>query len=164
MIIENKNTTVRINQTRLILLIIFIPLILVMSTTDIMGRTIMGMNKYYWVIFLTLIYIIYNIYEYIKDFNYIYFSDEDEEGKLILRYISLRPFKGRRFSIEIEKEKFYAYKIVRALFNLNKYIILYINTPQGVAKYPPISITALNTDEYNKLKKALYQYANKDKD
>ncbi len=160
MIIENKNTTVRINQTRLILLIVFIPLILVLSTTNIFGRSILGMDKYYWVAFIALAYLIYNIYEYIKDFNYIYFSDEEE--KLIFRYISLRPLQGRRYSIEIEKDKFYAYKIVRAFFNINKYIILYINTPQGIAKYPPISITALKPDEYNQLKKTLNQYANKD--
>ncbi len=155
--IENKNKTIKINQMRYVAVIIFLPLIVLLLTSDAIDDTFWGLNKYYWAIVLTLIYIGLNIYEHIRDYNYIYVDDSEE--KILFRYISLQPFKNRKYSIEIEKSKFYKYKIVRSFLNIRKYIILYVKTPHGIAKYPPISITALDEDSMNKLKKLLNQYA-----
>jgi hypothetical protein len=155
--IENKKKTIKINQMRYIAVIIFLPLIVLLLTSDVIEDTLWGLNKYHWAIVLTLIYIGLNIYEHIRDYNYIYVDDSEE--KILFRYISLQPLKNRKYSIEIEKGKFYKYKIVRSFMNIRKHIILYVNTPHGIAKYPPISITALDEDNMNKLKKLLNQYA-----
>lgn len=154
--IENTKKTLRINQTRYISVIVFIVIIVVLLTTDLVKGDIMGFNTYHLAIIVTLIYLGQNILEYLKDYNYIYFDDNDK-NKILFRYISLRPFKTKRYSIEMEKDKFHGYKINRPS-PLKKEIIFYINTPQGIAKYPPISISALSEDEFNKLKKALNQY------
>lgn len=155
--IENKNRTVRINQMRYIAVIIFLPLVVLLLTSEVVDNTFWGLNKYHWAIVLAIIYILINVYEHIRDYNYIYVDDSEE--KILFRYISLQPFKNRKYSIEIDKRKFYKYKILRSFLNIRKHIILYVQTPQGIAKYPPISITALDEDDMNKLKKMLNKYA-----
>lgn len=153
--IENTKKSVRINQIQYISIISFIVLVIVLVTTDLVRDEFLGLNKYHWAFVVALAYILENVYEYLKDFNYIYFSDGGE--KLLFRYASLRPFHNKRYSIEIDKNKYQGYKILRK--PLKQKIVFYVKTPQGTAKYPPVSITGLKEEELNQLKHALNQYA-----
>ena len=152
--IENQKKTIFINKMRYITVIAFIVLLVVMLTTDMIKGEFLGLTRYHWAILLSLIYLGQNVFEYLKDYNYIYFIDA--ENKMLFRYIPLSPFKSKRYSIEIHKNEFHGYKINRSSV-LKKELILFVKTPQGIAKYPPISISALNETEFNKLKKALNQ-------
>ena len=153
--IENTKKTLIINQLRYITVIAFIVIVVLLLTTDLIRNEFLGLNKYYWAVIVSLIYLGQNIIEYLKDYNYIYFTDEN--NIILFRYISLRPFKNKRYSIEISKENFHGYKIERRS-PLKQEIIFFVKTPQGIAKYPPISISALSEDEFNKLKKSLNQH------
>lgn len=153
--IENTKKTLFINQMQYITVIAFIVIVVVLLTTDLMRRDFLGLSKYSWAIIISLIYLGQNIFEYLKNYNYIYYNDEN--NKILFRYVPLRPFNNKRYSIEIEKEKFHGYKIKRPTI-FKQEIVLYVKTPQGIAKYPPISISALNEEECNRLKKALNQY------
>ena len=153
--IENTKKTLFINQLRYIMVIAFIVFVVVLLTTDLIREDFLGLNKYYWAVIVSLIYLGQNIVEYLKDYNYIYFNDEN--NKILFRYIPLRPFRNKRYSIEISKEKFHGYKIERPSI-FKQEIVLFVKTPQGIAKYPPISISALNEEELNKLKKALNKH------
>jgi hypothetical protein len=151
--IENTRKTIKINQMRYITVIAFIVLMVVILTTDLIQNTFLGLSKAYWAIVVALLFLGQNLFEYLKDYNYLYYNDE-ENNKILFRYISLLPFKNKRYSIEIQKEQFKGYKILRPN-PFKQEIVFYVSTPQGTAKYPPISISALNEDEFNKLKKAL---------
>jgi hypothetical protein len=157
--IENTRKTLRINQMRYIAVIAFIVIVVILLTTDPFKGESLGFDKYLWAAVIALIYLMLNIYEYLRDYNYIYFSDA--ENKILFRYIPLSPFKSKRYSIEIHKNEFHAYKINRSSI-LKKELILFVKTPQGIAKYPPISISALNENEFNKLKKALNENLSRD--
>ncbi|MFO8234255.1 MAG: hypothetical protein R6U04_02450 [Bacteroidales bacterium] len=156
MIIENKTKSLRISQQRFLAAIIFFPLIVVLLATDLIEDKFLELNKYYWAIIATVIYLGQNVYEHLKDFNYIYFSDE-EDNKLLLRYVSLKPFDSKKYSIEIKKEDLHSYKINRKSLNFKQELVLFVRTPQGIAKYPPISISALSEGELNQMKKVLNQ-------
>ena len=153
--IENTKKTLIINQLRYITVIAFIIIVVLLLTTDLIRTEFLGLNKYYWAVIVSLIYLAQNIFEYLRDYNYIYFSDEN--NKILFRYIPLRPFRSKRYSIEINKKEFHGYKIERPSI-FKQQIVLYVKTQQGVAKYPPISISALKEEEFNKLKKALNQH------
>jgi hypothetical protein len=153
MVIETKKKPLRISQMRYISAIIFFPLIIVLLSTDLIKNTFLGFNKYHIAIIVASVYILQNVYQYLKDYKYIYFSDE--EGKLVLRYVSLRPFNNKKYSIEINKNDLHSYKIKHFPLNFKQQLILFVHTPQGIAKYPPISITALSEDEFNRMKKIL---------
>ena len=153
--IENTKKSIRINQIKYISIISFFVLVIALITTDLVRNEFLGLNKYHWAIVVTLLYMLENVYEFLKDFNYIYFSDEGE--KLLFRYVSLKPFHNKRYSIEMSKEQFKGYEIVQR--PMKQKIIFYIKTPQGTAKYPPVSITGLNQEEFNQLKQTLNKYA-----
>ena len=146
----------RINQRRYISVVAFITILVALLATELVSNTFLGLNKYYWAVIVAAAYLVQNYYEYLKDYNYIYYNDEDE-NKILFRYISLRPLKNKRYSIEINKNQFQGYKVERPSA-LKQVIILYIKTPQGVAKYPPISISALSEDEFNNLKHSLNRF------
>jgi|GEM_PF-495672 len=155
--IENTKKSVRINQVKYITMIGFLVLVIVLLTTRLVRDEFLGLNKYHWAIVVILLYILENLYEYLKDFNYIYYNDEGR--KLLFRYVSLRPFHNKRLSIEIEKDKFKGYNVLRDKMGFKQQIVFYIKTPQGTAKYPPVSITALNENEFNQLKQSLNKHS-----
>jgi len=155
--IDNTKKSVRINQIKYISMILFLVLVIVLLTTRLVNDKFLGLNNYQWAVVVALLYILINVYEYMKDFNYIFFSDSGE--KLLFRYVSLRPFHSKRYSIEIDKKKFRGYKILKGTLGLNRKIMFYIKTPQGTAKYPPVSISALGEDEFNQLKHALNKHS-----
>ncbi|MFP4621053.1 MAG: hypothetical protein ACLFM7_07045 [Bacteroidales bacterium] len=153
--IENTKKTLVINQLRYIMVIAFIVIVVVLLTTDLIRNEFLGLNKYSWAIILSVIYVGINIFEYLRDYNYIYFTDEG--NKILFRYIPLRAFRSKRYSLEISKQELHGYKVERPS-PFKQELVLFVKTPQGIAKYPPISISALNEEEYNKLKKALNRY------
>jgi len=155
--IDNTKKSVRINQIKYISMILFVVLLIVLLTTRLVSDEFLGMNNYQWAVVVTLLFILVNIYEYLKDYNYIYFSDSGE--KLLFRYVSLRPFHSKRYSIEIDKKNFRGYKLMKGSLGLSRKIMFYIKTPRGTAKYPPVSISALGADEFNQLKYALNKYS-----
>jgi len=153
--IENTKKSVQINKIQYISGIAFIVLVIVLVSTDLVRDKFLGLNKYHWAIIVALLYILENVYEYLKEFNYIYFNDGGE--KLLFRYVSLRPFHNKRFSIEMDKKQFQGYEIQHS--PLKQKIVFFVKTPQGTAKYPPVSITGLNQEDFHQLKNALNQYA-----
>jgi len=89
---------------------------------------------------------------YLK-FYYNYFSTES--GKLIIRYLTLGPFGGSRKSMEMPLKDFVNYQITYKFYNYKKELIVYRQTPKGIAKYPSISISSLSKSEINKVEKML---------
>ena len=111
-------------------------------------------NYIYLSIIITLFIAAIILLNHLKLF-YIIFSND--EGKLILRYLSLGPFGGSRKSLEFPLKDFVNYQISRKTYGYKKEIILYRQTPKGIAKYPPVSISSLNENEIKKIKKILKQ-------
>jgi hypothetical protein len=62
-------------------------------------------------------------------------------------------FTSKKSSIEIGKNEFAGYEIKKQLLGFREKLILKAKTGRGLAKYPPVSITALNLKE----KKSLFQ-------
>ncbi len=133
-----------------IALAMVIPFILLSEFFD---KPIFGISKYVISVFLICIYIGYYLIRYILDLNYIHFNIES--GKLIFRYYSLRPLNKQHRSIEIPINSFGGFKIQKSFFGLKKELILYQKVQGKLAKYPPISITALNKEQFLLLNNAL---------
>ena len=86
------------------------------------------------------------LYMLLKNYYFIYASITNTE--MTLRYFLVHPALGTRKSIIISAREFYNYKIVKKLFGLQKYIVLYQRTPRGIAKYPPLSVTAFSQEDF----------------
>jgi hypothetical protein len=78
---------------------------------------------------------------------------------LIFRYYSTGFIQGNKNSVEIEKKSFSGFTIDHSLFGLVRSITLYQRMKEGVAKYPPINISALKPREREEIIKTLTTYA-----
>lgn len=109
---------------------------------------------------LTLVFLLGLIFSFQLRFNHLIFMDTGD--KLILRYYPLHPFHEKFKSIEIPKSEFSHFEIKKGLFNLRTEVILFQQTVRGVAKYPPVSISALTKkDRENFLASLLLHAATK---
>lgn len=153
MVIDIKRTVIRTQLRRLITLLLITLIILIIIFLGNLQNEFLGINKYQWGSIVFIVYLISLIVEGILELNYIYFSDE--EGAIIFRYFSMSLFSRKKNSIEIPIDRFGGYEIIESYGGLKKQIIFYHKTKKGTAKYRPVSITSLNSEQFNLLKKTL---------
>ncbi len=149
MTIDNNRKSISIRLRKLMAMLLAGALIIIVYFTDILHSPEGWFTKHHLAGLILLIYILYYIFDYMLEQNYIYYTDSGD--KIMFRYYSLRPLESSQNSIEIAKSDFHDFKVIRSFFNLKEKIVLYQATRRGIAKYPPISITALNKTEKEKL-------------
>lgn len=156
MFFDNRNTVLRLNKIRYIVLLIFITLISIVIWSGWFENQVLGLGKLTYSITISIIYLFYLMISYILNYNFL--SYKDDGNKLLIRFVSFRPFDNAKKAIEIEKKNFGGYQVQKSFFNLKTELILNIKTKNGIAKYPPISISALTKKQVTLLKGALNQY------
>ena len=104
---------------------------------------------------LLILFLVYKVVERILELNFIHFSDKDDA--IIFRYFSMSYFSKQKSSIEINKAQFGGYEIKKTFFGYKKLITFVHTVGTKSAKYKPVSISALNKEEYQKLIKSLDQ-------
>ena len=157
MVFDNRKIITHLNMRRYITLIAyFISMaILLVDEMNIIRKPIFGQEKETFALAITIIYLFYVVYTYILNYNY--FSFNDDVDKLVFRFVSLRPFNNKKTAIEINKNDFAGYKFKNSLLNLKQILIIKIRTRNGIASYPPISVTALSVEHKKKLKNTFDQ-------
>ncbi len=153
MIINIRRTILKKNIRAFILALIFVTIIVVLLITNIYEDELFGLTSYHLAIIIAAIYILMVLFNALRQYNYIYFSDEGDT--IILRYFPTGVFTNQKNSIEIGKKNFVDYEKKRWLFGFHEKVILSVNTPRGIAKYPPVSFTALSKAEKQKIYQAL---------
>jgi hypothetical protein len=87
--------------------------------------------------------------------SYQYISYSDEGESILLRYFQSGIFGGKKNSVEIKKELFSGYKTESKFFGLIQTISLFQKYKEGVAKYPPVYISALTRKQRAKMLRSL---------
>ena len=159
MIIENSKTTIKIRLRTFLASIIVVALIAIIYTTRILINPIWDLNKSQWSFIFVGVFVLILIFNNIRDFHYIYFSDNG--NNIVFKFYSMRIFSGKKNTIEIHKEDFVKFQITSSLFRMREYLIVYQKLKKGIAKYPPISITGLSKKDKAKLKNQLSLYISK---
>jgi hypothetical protein len=145
MIIDIQRTILRKNLRAFILALVFIFIIVILLLTSFYEDQLFGLTSYHLAIIIAGIYLLFMVYNTLRQYNYIYFSYSGD--KLVLRYFSTGVFTHRKNSIEISRNDFAGYEKKTALFGFREKVILKVKTPRGIAKYPPVSFTALSRKE-----------------
>jgi hypothetical protein len=149
MIINIERTILRKSLSRFILLILLAVLLCVLVFIPFQKNFIRNVDNSLLAVFIAAAYIIYTVYETLRNYNYIYFSDESD--KLVLRYFAPNFFTSKKNSIEIPKREFSGYAIQSFFLGYREKIVLKSRTSKGIASYPPVSITALSNNEKHDL-------------
>ncbi len=153
MTIDNSPVVIRDRKLMYILVISLILLLSIILISDFFDNPVLGMNREFYAITIAALYILINAYRFFLDLNFISFSDQD--GKFTIRYFSLRPFMQKHRSIEITQNSFVKFEIISKAAGFKKYLVLYQRVQNKIAKYPPISVTALSNDELNTILNSL---------
>lgn len=155
MILDINKTIIRKTLGKFIALIVLVVVICGLLFFPFASNLFTGIENSLLAIFIAIAYIIYTFYESFRNYNYIYFSDESD--KIILRYFSPTRFTSKKNSIEIPKKDFAGYSLDSFFMRYREKITLFRHAGKGVARYPPVSITALDAHERDLLLNALNQ-------
>jgi hypothetical protein len=151
MVIDIQRTVLRKNLRAFILVLVFIFIILFLLLTGFYDDQLFGLTSYHLAIIIAGLYILIVLYNTLRQYNYIYYSDTRDT--IILRYFSTGIMTHKKNSIELPKTDFAGYEKKRWLFGFREKVILRVKTPKGIANYPPVSFTALSKKE----KQSIYQ-------
>jgi hypothetical protein len=117
---------------------------------------LLGIGDTVWTILFIIIWVILALIPVFLNYQFISFSDEDDN--IVFRYFTAGIVGGKKNAVEINKNSFSGYKIETKLFGLIQSIILFQKLHNGVAKYPPIYISALTREEKKKIISSLNTY------
>ncbi len=145
MIIDIDKTIIRRTKGKFIALLILVVVICVLLFVPFRRDLFNGLSNNLLAIFFAVGYMIFALYETFRNYFYIYYNDESD--KIVLRYFSPALFTSKKNSIEIFKKEFAGYELKSFFMRYRENLILLKSTSKGIAKYPPVSITALSNEE-----------------
>ena len=157
--LDNSKTIISSRIKLFAVTVLFLAYIIMSYAAKIFKLTLFGWSDTLWTIILATIWIFIALLPMILNHQYVSYSDDDET--IVFRYFTSGIVGGRKNSIEIEKRTFAGYKTEKQLWGLSLSITLYQNLEKGIAKYPPIHISALTKKERAKIFKSLNQYSPK---
>ena len=156
MIINNQRNTYRIWLNRLVMTIVFTLIIIVIIFLPWCYNPDSQLSKYHLIILIALIYIIVNIKNLLKRPYFVSYSDLGE--MIVLRYYPLSLFNSKKHSIEIPKKQLVKFELEDFLFGSQQKISLYQHFRSKVAKYPSISLSAVDKEDRERLIQSLSKY------
>jgi hypothetical protein len=159
MTFDNSKTIIGVRIKLFIATVIFLAYIAITYAAKLIKFPLLGMSDTAWTLILVALYLIIAFLPMILNYQFVFFSDEGE--KLVFRYFSAGIVGGKKNSVEITKRSFAGYKTENKYFGLVKSVILLQQMGQGVAKYPPVYISALTKEQQSKLFASLSAYGPK---
>lgn len=121
--------------------------------------TLFGLSDTAWTILFAAIWLFVALLPMFLNYQFVSYSDEGET--ITFRYFTAGIVGGKKNSVEIDKRTFAGYKTEKKLFGLVTSIILFQYFKEGVAKYPPIFISAMGKEERAKVLRSLNLYTPK---
>jgi hypothetical protein len=156
MTFDNSKSIISIRIKLFAMTIIVLAYLILAYVASIIKFPFLGFSETVWTVLLVCIWIFIALLPMLLNYQYIFFSDNTE--KIIIRYFNAGIVGGKKNSLEIDKTSFSGYKTETSLLGLRTSIVLFQKFAEGVAKYPPVWISALSRDEKSKLYRALNSY------
>jgi hypothetical protein len=116
-------------------------------------------TKYHLIIAVSAIFIVLSVIGLLRNPYYFYFDDINEV--LVFRYYPVGFFNSKKNSIQIPKQQFVKFETTKFFLGIEEKLVLYQLYRKKVAKYPPISLSAVNKDDRKKLLLTLEKYSHK---
>jgi hypothetical protein len=153
---QNRKNTMTIWVNKFVMTLIFTIMIVFTGFTKWFDEPVLGIERVHWIVIIVAVWLLFVFLQGLRRPCYIYF--EDTGDKLIIRYYPLKILNQKKNSIEIPKKDFIKFTTEKFFFRKYEKIILYQKFKKGIAKYPPISLSAVNKNDIAKIKTLLGQY------
>lgn len=154
--IDNQRNTYRIWLSRLVMTIVFALVILVLVFVSWFDNLESGITKYHMIILVSAIYLVINLINFLKSPHFVSYNDHGE--MIVVRYYPLSMFTSRKHSIEIPKKQFVRFELKSFLLGTQQKLILIQNFRAKEAKYAPISLSAMEKEDRQKMIHSLENY------
>jgi len=156
MTFDNSKTIISLRIKLFGATVLFLAYIVLTYVAEMIKFPLLGMSDTAWTLILVGIYLFIAFLPMVLNYQFIFFSDDTE--KIVFRYFTAGIVGGRKNSVEIDKRSFSDYKVETRFFGLIQSITLFQKFNEGVAKYPPVYISALSREEKAKIFKTLNSY------
>jgi len=140
MIIDTKEISSRIKLGSMLVVLVLVAVVVL----DLIFKWVPNFILVYVCIAL---FVLFEAYLLMKKYNYIYYNSDG--FKIILKYTSLGMFSAGNFKVEIPKKDFVSIELEKSIMGMRKMIVIYVRTPNGIAKFKPISVSVLSDAELN---------------
>ena len=135
---EISNSKQIINYKLILRSITFLLLgLIILSLFDLI-KIFDNFSKYYYTIIFAVFLLLFALLMFAKNATYVLFNDNYEQ--VSFKYYTIKLFKGTRKTLVIKKSDLYKYEIIKKGIYKLPYIILYVKTKKGIAKYEPINL------------------------
>ncbi len=150
MTVDNNHLHKFIWVIQLISTIIFVMFVFSVYLTDFYERITPGIDKKYYVIVLGVIYVLVLFSPNILRLSYLYYSDTGD--MLVIKTYPIGFFTSGKKSFRIPKRDFVRAELQEHFFGLHRSLTFYQRLPgKGVAKYPPVYINGLPSEDQKKI-------------
>ncbi len=157
--IDNQKNIYRIWLRKMAFTIVFTASIITVMFLKVFDHPESPITKYHVIIAISAVFMIISAIGILRNPYYFYF--DDSKDVLVFRYYPVGIFNSRKNSVQIPKQQFVKFEIEKYFFGLEEKLILYQNYRNKVAKYPPITLAALDKADCEKLKNMLQRYSGK---
>jgi len=147
--IDTQRNTYRIWLRRLFMTISFTLVMVLLIFVSWFEDPELWFTKYHLIGLVGVIYVLVNIFFSMQVPYFLAYSDHGE--MIILRYYPLSLFNSKKHSIEIPKLQFVKYELKPFFFGRHQKIILYQHFRNRLVGYPPISLSALEMDDRDRI-------------
>jgi len=154
--LDNQKNIYRIWLNRLVTAIVFTLVIVVLIFIPWFDKEVFPVTEYHLIILIAVVYVVINIYNARKVPYFVSYSDHGD--MIVMRYYPLSLFTSRKHSIEIPKQQFVKYELKPFFFGRHQKIILYQHFRNRVVPYPPISLSAVDESDRNRILASLQKY------
>ncbi|MCX6332758.1 MAG: hypothetical protein NT092_00455 [Bacteroidia bacterium] len=159
MTFDNSRTIISFRIKLFFATVLLIAWLIVVYLAEKIKFPLLGMSDTAWTLILVAIYLVINLIPMVRNFQFVSFSDEGDD--IVFKYFFAGIVGGKKNTISISKRTFAGYNYEKKYLGLVKSIILLQRMGQGIAKYPPVYISALTREQKAKLLSWLNQYSSK---
>jgi hypothetical protein len=157
MTFDNSRTIINQRLRGFVATIIFLVYIVLIYVGRVIRFPLESIQSTPVTIALSSIYLIIILLPIILKKMYIYYSDDGDN--LVIKYFYAGMITGKKNSIVINKKTFAGYRIEKGFLGIFQAIIVTQRMKQGIAKYPPVSISSLKRKEKEKILYSLNSYS-----
>lgn len=157
MTFDNSKTIIGLRIKGFAATIIFLVFIVLTFAERVIRFPVAGIQESTATIVLASLYLVIIFMPLMLRKMYIYFSDDGEN--IVVKYFFAGMIAGKKNSIIINKQTFAGYKTEKGFLGLFPTLEISQRVRNGIAKYPPISISSLKRREKEKIFNSLNSYS-----
>lgn len=126
---------------------------------DFYSEYLIHIPSWIYSVFFGVCFILYLIYRGQMQYYIIIFDDEEDINSINLKFYPMTALFPKYNMLKIPKNALYKIELQKSFMNRREEIVIYQKMKEGIAKYKPISLSALNKENKKKLIEGFNLYA-----